>query len=214
MINTFSSAIVSFAVVLIVIGAVVGLALGQSELVNPFSSYSQLERDQVETKYLEQQHQIDIEFYAQSKQAELDAQVEQHQQALVLAAERQRHELAQAEQREQVVNSVLGVALVAIPLAVLITSVAGAYYLVCAGRRQQTVAQTSVAPIANKPNASQYKIMREAARQREREERQHEIDSQKRMQELFGIPICPNGHGSESTLPTELAVSWREHNYR
>jgi hypothetical protein len=209
MINTFSSAIVSFTVVLLALGIIVGLTLGQSELVNPFSSYSQLGRDQVETEYLEQQRQIDIQFYAQSKQAELDAQIEQQKQALIWAEERHQHELAQAAQRNQIVNSLVGFAWVAIPLAVLFGSMGGAYYLVCMGRARAMLNRTM--GNTSQPSPNPYTALRMAARQREREERQQQIDSQKRLQELFAWPICPTDPNQGYQLPVELAVTRSEY---
>lgn len=161
-INTFPSAIVTFAVVLLVVGVISGLTVSGSELVNPFSGVAQLERDKVEVKYLDQQRQIDMDYYAQSKQIELEALSKKYQQERDIANERHQREMEQMERREQIVNAMLPIIAGVILLAVLIVSGGLAYRLVCAGCTQLIAAQVRMATQAEQITLQQRAAMRQA----------------------------------------------------
>lgn len=181
---------------LVIIGLVLGLALGSSELVNPFSSLSEYQRAQVETQQVTRQNEALQDARAQAEAQKLQDEIQYLQQAheqelerLQLAYEQERQQDQEQAALEQQLFQLAGQTFVVVlGLCLLSFSVGGSVYVA-----RMRPARIDVWTPKRKRQAIK------AARQHEREMRQRKIESQERLSELFGTPIGSNGRKAQKS---------------
>ena len=143
-INPFPSTIVSFTIVMLITGVVVGLVVGGPVWANP-----SIQPDTASAQALSLDRTLETAYHWQEWQAGLEASIEKNKQELAAAQERHDREVALIELRAQLVNSLLQIVTAAVLLAVLIASSGLAYYLACLGRSRLLAAQAQAAAQVN-----------------------------------------------------------------
>jgi len=155
--NSVTGALVLLVLAMVVIGLVVGLALSNSDLVNPYRSQAEAERIRQEAALQSQRETIDLQAYQREQELRLRA-LEQQQ-----ADERA---YRQARQETQLfLMRMAGTTIVAIlDLALLILFIAVAFRIIAQARRVWTQSSAEVQELRAQ--------MRRLARENERLTRQ------------------------------------------
>ncbi len=233
-----SKALAGIIVLLVGIGLLLGLALTDSDLVNPIKSVAEFQRDQTETQRIAQENEITLQQYKVLQEARTQAEVERleeeiryqrqlHEQELRRLEEETQHQrrmheqaLRDAQKRAALERQLLQlggyVAIAVLGLALLSLSIGFSVHL--AGRRP---AHAGTSADVWTPERKRQAI--EAARWRERRQREQELhelerreqvlrkqelrqqgfDSRKRLLELSGTSIGSNGHEDADELSSE-----------
>ncbi|MBN1954656.1 MAG: hypothetical protein JW900_06350 [Anaerolineae bacterium] len=207
--------------VLVGVGLALGLALMDSDLVNPLESMAQYERERVENQRAAERSEIDIQHYAALQEAQTQAELQRiadetaylqqlHQEELERARLAHEQELQAAWERERVKQQVLQfaayTAITVGGLCMLALGIGRAVYI--ARLRSVSVPVSVRVPAQAAADAEvwtpeQKRQAREAARQREREERAwalQELAMARRHSELFQGAVQPERARPQSEL--------------
>lgn len=139
--TSITGAVVVLVVLMLIAGAVLGLALSDTDVFNPYNGRAEANRMNVEAEYEAQVQTADLEYYRTERAAQAAAVVEQYRQEVEFRRRQQEQELANQLDRQGLELALykLGVTvLLAVgALALLVVGGGAAYYFVSLGRAAQ-----------------------------------------------------------------------------
>jgi hypothetical protein len=160
--NPVTSAAVMIVVVLLVAGSLLGMSLGETEVLNPFSAKGQLEDTQRQIQRQAQLDEIDIRYYKQERAKQAEVQKALYDQEIEFQRKQKQQALVEQGERHELQMKLSTMLAVVAALAALLVGVGLTFYLLMRGKQAQVQPQ----PVLSDPWASPEfrKQMRDLAR--------------------------------------------------